>query len=199
MILTFTPAMFAAARRPVESDRKTITRRLQRRPTDKPPYGPDGTRLPAATTWAVEKRFDALRPSQIDPAQAAQMGLWFQTPGEEKPAWAGKSRPARFIPKSLYSLCPQAEILSTRAERLHEITVEDAEREGVNKAPWLVGDDPVGLAEYHAMLFPKDFDFLQLPITRYYVLWDQINANRHEGRYAAAQKPAVWRLHFRLI
>lgn len=186
-ILTFTPVMFAAARRPLERDRKTVTRRLNH-PGSQPPYGPDGTILPIATTWGVESKFDDLRPSDLLPDRIAQMGVWFEEPGTEKPSWVGKSRPARFLSKHLYHLLPQAQIISTRAEYLRSITEEDAIAEGVENTP-------NGRWKWYGY----ETGSCCSAVSSYFTLWDLINAKRLDGLFTAAKNPTVWRVQFRLV
>ncbi len=203
-ILTFTPVMFAAARHPLEFYRKTVTRRLNH-PGSQPPYGPDGTILPTATTWGVEQKFDDLRPSDLIQERIAQMGIWFEEPGVEKPSWVGISRPARFLSKHLYHLLPQAEIISTRAENLHAITEADVLAEGLRKITkdngqtWKYGlADADGLPGNDDSGWPwQEWD--TNAAKAYFKLWDSINAKRLDGLYAAEKNPTVWRVQFRLV
>jgi hypothetical protein len=198
-ILTFTPQMFAVA----VSRRKDITRRVALTGnqdqldllasaiekdlackdglmtkelavwnTFPAPYGPPGTILPMATTWAAAELYDSKKPSEIENAQS----LWFDD-GTAKPSWTGKNRPARFLPKSLYHLAPQVQIVSNRAEPLHAITEEDAIREG---AP------PHG---QHAQAHRAGFERL----------WDSINVTRNDGLYAWDKNTIVWRIEFKLL
>lgn len=214
-VLTFTSQMFAAAK----ALRKDITRRVAttgnqhqldqlayaiekdlRRDdgqmteeravwnTFPPPYGPPGTILPMATTWAATNPHDVVKPRLIEHAQI----LWFDD-GTGKPGWAGKNRPARFLPKSLYHLAPQVQIVSTRAECLFQITQDDAQREGIHR--FLVRD-----CEYfHARPEAATELHFNTPVAAYLDLWDSINAKRAEGQYAASHNPIVWRIEFKLL
>lgn len=148
-----------------------------------PPYGPTGTILPMVTTWAAYTDWDDTKPSDIEAdivagEIAAQMskGIWFDN-GTEKPTWAGKSRPGRFLPKSLYHLAPQVQIISTRAEPLHAITEEEAIREGTS---------PFG---QHSHAYRDGYERL----------WDTINADRNDGAYVWNKNPIVWRIEFKLL
>jgi hypothetical protein len=198
-VLTFTPQMFAAAK----AGRKDITRRVATTDNQNQldrlaaaiekdlarndglmteelavwntfphPYGPPGTILPMATTWAATHTHNDVKPILIEHAQI----LWFDD-GTPKPSWAGKNRPARFLSKSLYHLAPQVQIVSSRAEALHDITEEDAIREG---AP------PHG---QHAQAHRAGFERL----------WDSINVTRNDGLYAWSKNPVVWRIEFKLL
>ena len=143
--LTFTPAMFHAAH---VARIKTVTRRLaqvsRQNHIDQlaeaiandaewqfwtshlrlAAHQPGETK-PMVTTWAVHSDLDDHKPSDI-----CSGGIWFDD-GSEKPAWAGKSRPARFLPKSLYHLAPHVRIESARPEPLHAILPDDAKAEGI--------------------------------------------------------------------
>src|SRR3990167_10582487 len=63
---------------------------------------------------------------------------WENAPKDHE---ALKWRPSIFMPKSTCRLW--LEVVSTRWERLQDITEEDAEREGV--APWVYGHGPINV------------------------------------------------------
>lgn len=214
-VLTFTPQMFAAAK----ALRKDITRRVATTGNENhldrlayaihqdldrddglmteelalwntfpPPYGPPGTILPMATTWAAAELYDSKKPREMEGVQS----LWFDD-GTPKPGWAGKNRPSRFLPKSLYYLAPQVQIVSSRAECLFQITQDDARREGIYR--FIVREceyfhsRPEAATELH----------FNTPVSAFIDLWDSINAKRAEGQYAAAHNPIVWRIEFKLL
>jgi hypothetical protein len=143
-----------------------------------PPYGPPGTILPMVTSWATHRSADNLKPTALFSDHG---NLWFDNT-TEKPAWAGKSRPARFLPKSLYHLAPQVQIVSTGVEPLHDITEEDAKREGCSDKQLVEGVEMWTSAQ-----------------EAYAELWDSINADRHDGTYAWNKNPIVWRIEFKLL
>jgi hypothetical protein len=145
------------------------------------PYGPAGTILPMVTSWAVRSIDDVIKPRLMHPVVIAEQGIWFDV-GTPKPTWAGKNRPARFLPKSLYHLAPQVEIVSTRAEPLHDITEVDAIREGCSDKQLVDGVEMWTSAQ-----------------EAYAELWDSINADRHAGTYAWDKNPIVWRIEFKLL
>ena len=140
-------------------------------------YGPPGTTLPIVTTWAIAREWNSLQPCIMDPEVITSAHpIWFND-GTAKPTWAGKSRPARFLPKSLYHLAPQVQIVSTRAEPLHAITEEDAIREGTG---------PFG---QHTHAYRDGYERL----------WDSLFADRNDGLYAWKNNPGVWRIEFKLL
>lgn len=162
-------------------------------------YGPPGTVRPAVTTWALSKDWDDFKPSDISDADvnilrgemvAIGTGIWWND-GTPKPAWAGKSRPAMFFPKSLYPLARQARVVSVKAEPVQDISAADAIAEGI--AP-LRG----GWVDYS---FPRGtFD---CPVKSYRSLWDSINAERGQGalkgQYAWARNPWVFATTFEVL
>lgn len=206
--LTFTPAMFHAAH---VARIKTVTRRLaqvsRQNHIDQlaeaiandaemqfwtahlhlAAHRPGETK-PMVTSWAVNEALDDVKPCDL----AAQgCDIWWND-GSEKPAWAGKIRPARFFPGSLYSLAPQCRIESARPEPLHAITIEDAIAEGCSPADSLLGTDDVAVYHAHERLFPAEkLSRPSLPIARYHVLWDTIHPD-----HPASSNPIVWRYQF---
>lgn len=94
---------------------------------DRCPYGVPGDRLRMLTGWATEARFDEFEPSKL-PADA-RIWSWFD--GRSKPAWAGRLRVGRHLPKRLRESMPLAELVSVRVERLNEISEADAIAEGM--------------------------------------------------------------------
>ena len=148
-----------------------------------PPYGSPGTILPMVTTWAVNSWWDDTRPVEIQSKAILVKPtlVWFDD-GTPKPAWCGKSRPARFLPKSLYHLAPQVQIISTRAEALQDITEADAVREGCSDKSLVDG-----------------VEMWTSATEAYAELWDSINADRHEGSHTWAKNPIVWRIEFKLL
>lgn len=157
------------------------------------PYGPPGTILPMATTWRVAGYWGTAsgndegyrKPCELDPAAVKEAGgIYWEDVGFVKSdgtldtqrfSFEGRSRPARFLPASLYALAPQVQIVSTRAEALHDITEEDAQREGAS---------PFGR---HSHMHRDGFERL----------WDSINAKRNNGQYVWAKNPIVWRIEFK--
>lgn len=108
--------------------------------------------------------------------------LWWDD-GSPKPEWAGKSRPAMFFPKHLYPLAPQARCVAVKAERVQDISEEDAIAEGI-----------IGVGEAGSVGFGKFC---------YAKLWDSINAERGKGelkgQYAWKRNPWVFATTFELL
>lgn len=220
-ILTFTPAMFHAAyvariksvtRRLIEGlDSKSISHFMHSEAHGRPlavlhqgtlvDFGPPahrpGETKPMVTSWAVHSDWDDDKPSQIeaDVIQgeiAAQYsgGIWFND-GSEKPSWAGKLRPARFLPKSLYHLAPQVRIESARPEPLHDITAAEVLAEGIpNAGPILDTDRGI---EKPSSYWVGDRCFYG-PCTAYFHLWDTIHPD-----HLAETNPIVWRYQFTVL
>jgi len=92
------------------------------------PYGQPGDLLVIRSTWAVLPEWDNHKPSDIPPDE---IGIWFWLAGtREKPEGAGKSRPGRFLPKTLWHYLPRLEVTGVRVERVQDISEGDAKAEG---------------------------------------------------------------------
>ena len=220
--LTFTPAMWHASK----AGRKNTTRRLitadcflsaDRRlkvlgdeGTSKTAAHQPGQIKPMVTSWAVGKDCDAAKPCDINKdALIAEIaadlhGLWWDD-GSQKPTWAGKTRPGRFLPKSLYSLAPQVEILTVHPEFLHDITAAGALQEGIST---ITKDDgrtwKFGLADHDGFPGTDDFgwpwqEWRLNARDAYFKLWDTINAQKAKGQYAATHNPPCWVITYRLL
>jgi len=87
------------------------------------------------TTWAVDRKYDYLRP--LDLPDDVRVWNYFQSPKSDIIQTAlsalprGRLRPGRFLPGFLRDQMPRARVVSVRAERLQDITEEDARMEGV--------------------------------------------------------------------
>jgi hypothetical protein len=234
--LTFTPAMFHASKSGIKDTTRRVivgvhaadverlyieTRQVKGKTISRgcsrlahtgttfdfgpPPHQP-GEIKPMVTTWAVKKEFDGWKPCNLYPGR---LQIWFND-GTEKPSWCGKARPGRFLPKTLYALAPQVEILTVHPEFLHDITESSARREGISqttKDALERGDETTwkyGLADRDGFPGTDDFgwpwnEWCRCARDAYLKLWDSINADRDEGQYAAAKNPAVWVITYRLI
>ncbi len=105
------------------------------------PYNP-GEHVAMLATWAVGPVFDECKPSgiivrdtfraRVGGSKASRVEFWHAGQGE-KPVALGKSRPGRFLPDHLRPLMPVLEIFSVRAERIQNITEDDALREGIER------------------------------------------------------------------
>lgn len=140
----------------------------------KSPYGRPGDILVPRTTWAVHKDFDHLKPAELPDIH----WLWYD--GEKspygdfvaKPLAAGKSRPGRFLPKTLWSHMPKLRNTAVRVERLRDITEEDAIAEGIE---------------------PKEPKHVVSARYRFGQLWNSINEKRG---YGWDSNPWVWVIEF---
>lgn len=160
----------------------------------RPPAHLPGETKPMVTSWAVHSDWDDDKPSQLeaDVIQgeiAAQYsgGIWFND-GSKKPCWAGKLRPARFLPKFLYHLAPQVRIESARPEALHYMTEADALAEGIYK----VRHDANGL-DVGFTWSPVENSF-NTAVEAYFHLWNTIHPD-----HPAHTNPIVWRYEFTVL
>jgi hypothetical protein len=143
------------------------------------PYGCPGDRLRCLTTWAVGKGYDGIKP--LDLPRMDYLKSWSCFDSAEKPEWCGKSRPGRFMPTWLRRRMPVAVILSVRAERVRDISEEDAKAEG---AKWYSGGAECGMG--HIGSYRHGFQRL----------WDSINEKRG---YGWSVNPWVWAIEFRRL
>lgn len=95
-----------------------------------------GDRVRLLTTWAVAKAWDKLKPTKLPHVTDEyfrgrnDLMFWSYFDSPEKPDWCGKLRPGRFLPGFLRHLMPETTILDVRAERVQDISEEDARAEG---------------------------------------------------------------------
>lgn len=87
-------------------------------------------------------------------------------------------RPAIHIPRWVSRTT--LKILELRVQRLHDITEEDADAEGVI-----------------CCSFPYDVAACGCRREQYKHLWDTLNAKRHDGKYAWHKNPWVWAISFK--
>jgi hypothetical protein len=90
-----------------------------------------GDRLWVREAWRTEARFDALPPRAVDPHSAVDYECDLDT-FERGESLRGRYRHARFMPRWASRI--DLDVVSVRAERLHEITDDDALREGIPAA-----------------------------------------------------------------
>jgi hypothetical protein len=93
------------------------------------PYGKPGDRLVLLSSWAVDRRFDKVKPLDLP----SDIIVWSRWLGKEKPEFCGKLRPGRFLTRALRFAMPRAEVAGVRVERLCDISHKDAEAEGLAK------------------------------------------------------------------
>jgi len=155
------------------------------------PYGAPGDLLVMLSTWAVDADFDALKPTQLPDAMRnlGSSRFWSRWDGE-KPGWAGKNRPGRFLPKVMRDRMPRATNTEVRVERLQEISEKDSIAEGVHLhtsfggAQWFKVD---GLNDvpWHSSNRARDV---------YAWLWESIN-----GPDSWSANPWVWVVSFKRV
>ena len=144
------------------------------------PYGGVGDRLWVRETWATEKRYDYLKPSEIpDTAKIYFIDIkTLRAGGYSLFTEMGKVRSAMFMCKWMSRAEPV--ITEVRVERLQEITPLDCLKEGINldtdMFPTINAED-----KYRC---------------RFQSLWDSLNAKRG---YPWKDNPFVWCICFRRI
>lgn len=141
-----------------------------------------GSVVRLASTWAVLPKFNSLKPSEIDTVWA---GLFFWYDGwvdddkqpMPKPFWAGKNRPGRFLPKTLYRYLPQARIVAAKLEPVQAISEADAIAEGVE--PLFTHED------IHTPRYRAELDLKPMPYLNY--LW-----HGHIGKSITGKQSDAW-------
>jgi hypothetical protein len=96
-------------------------------------------------------------------------------------------KPSLFMPKEAARLF--LKVKSVRIEKLHEITEEDAEAEGIDNQLWYVDSDgdEINLAPYSGKVPSPNFK------TGFADLWDRINKKRG---YGWSENPYVYIYEF---
>ena len=151
------------------------------------PYGVPGDRLWVKETFAERVDIDGK-----DPAQRARAKhyLMFKANGDDPRdpdnfhTW-GRWRSPRYMPRWASRLT--LDVVSVRVERLHEITEEDASREGVEHMDGLL--DEADLCRVAKAMGAMATDSR----VWFACLWDSLNAKRAPW----ASDPWVWRIEFR--
>lgn len=140
-----------------------------------------GDRLWVRETWKTVKSYDHLSPSRIPKGSRNWPSVWFAC----SPKWssyydksypfAGKVRPAIFMPRWASRIL--LEIVSTRLERLQDISQSDIDAE-IGKGTFAWEDKGENYPHYFACL------------------WDSINAKRG---YSWESNPFVWVIEFKKV
>lgn len=137
-----------------------------------------GETLALRTSWAVSEAFDYCQPSTL-PAALTRVGIWFDDGVCKKPEWAGKTRPAMFLPKVFWHLCRKITIIRVRIERLKVISTEDIQNEGVQ------------------LYLNQASGELLLPLTGKFKAIDYLTPEIIDRpTWTEADKAAIWRAHW---
>jgi hypothetical protein len=151
------------------------------------PYGHRGDQLILGTTWAVPKEYDNLKPAELPVGHLAGLTvmttsgtgaafkpipIWSYFDGDEKPEGFGRLRRARFFPNKLRDRMPRETLKIVRAERVQDITEDDAWNEGIDmgEVMEIPCSGPLGVAVFSR-------------------LWNSINSDRE---YSWDSNPWVW-------
>jgi hypothetical protein len=153
------------------------------------PYGQPGDQIILGTTWAVPECYDHLKPTELPKYEGTGLhdcmpiDIWSYFDSDEKPEGFGKLRPGRFLPGFLRGRMPRETLKIVRAERVQDITDEEAILEGIFETPREPGFDcwsTHGMREYYPT-----------PRAAFKALWNSINAGRG---YSWDSNPWVWAL-----
>lgn len=150
------------------------------------PYGQPGDILLPVEPWRAPLEFDAMAPSEIP----AGTPIWLDADGPA-PATFGRYRHARFMPKALIKA--RDEVIEVRAERLHDISEDDAVAEGLTfSAKARKSESCMGIYECRLPDGKIHFDVNACDLFR--KLWEQIN-----GPGSWAPNPYVWVVRFKVL
>lgn len=146
------------------------------------PYGFVGDKLWVRENWAVDKRFDKTKPTNL----IWTVDIHYMADGHitGKPEWAGKTRPSIFLPRRLSRI--NLEITDIWLQRLHDITEDQAKAEGVQ--PGIYRDGP-NRAKCEFQLEDNGNHGSYRDGFRY--KWQQLN-----GRHSWDSNPWVWVINF---
>lgn len=165
-----------------------------------------GDRLWVRETWRTVAGVDSVKPVDLrddapiwydadDPdgeRRAGDFGLVFSGSYQTEDGWTkiGKGRPAIFMQRRFARLA--LDVVSVRAERLHDITDEDAVREGIRRFPDIPRGTPSNDCRWSWQDAPPDTDHcLSTPRWAFANLWNHLH-----GAGAWDANPWVWRIEF---
>jgi len=154
------------------------------------PYGQPGDQLILGTTWAAPSEYDHKKPTELPDYKAFPIPIWSYFDGNEKPHWAGKLRPGRFLPKKFRDRMPRETLKIVRAERVRKITEDDAIAEGIDTEceQYHIAQnimDNLGVVDGASHSVERGSP----EISVFKTLWDSINAARG---YGWDSNPWVW-------
>jgi hypothetical protein len=167
-------------------------------------YGAPGDQIILGTTWSVPKEYDNLKPTELPVGHLAGLPImttsgtgaafkpipmWSYFDSDEKPEGFGKLRPARFLPNKLRDRMPMGTLKIIRAERVQDITEDDAVIEGIRRVTkdgnifkYCVYD----CSDYSSTPWQ---DMPHSPLEAFSMIWDSINEARG---YSWDSNPWVW-------
>lgn len=143
------------------------------------PFGAPGDRLWVRELWCLLRELDALPGGQCDSDSRVHHCADFD---DVRPSWAGRRRPARFMPRWASRIT--LEITKIRVERLRDIGkdgrhAKDVLAEGITRE----------LIDNQEKFFHVD----DSPALAFAMLWDSINGKK----YPWASNPWVWVVDFK--
>lgn len=114
--------------------------------------------------------------------------IYYKADGDLRPeCWRGNWQPSIFMPKAAARIFLRAK--DVRAERLQDISNEDAIKEGFEGTPCLHPDGFPCTDCYNT-------GWLESPMTEFAILWDQLNGKRRDSVYQWDADPWVWAIEF---
>lgn len=138
------------------------------------PYGRVGDRLWCRETFAIDHEHGEGTRGAVPPS------VYFRATDTETPWTRPTWRPSIFMPRAASRIT--LELTAVRVERLHAITPDDAEREGIPNPCGYYCDISVGHVDH------------QGTVNAYATLWDEIN-----GVGAWQANPWIWVLSFQRV
>ncbi|NOZ67986.1 MAG: hypothetical protein GXP46_01755 [Deferribacteres bacterium] len=159
--------------------RKTQTRRLARRRTC--PYGAPGDRLWVRETWAHHKACNRAEHDH-DTGCLLYKADHIENVWNDKTRWIHiwyEKKPSIHMPRWASRIL--LEIVSVRAERIQDISIEDIHAEGIDR--WEDFEGGKHLSVYQAQGAFKNF-------------WNSLYA---KSGYGWDANPVVWRIEFRVL
>lgn len=197
----------------IREGRKTVTRRVMNpQPSAKTVEGPDfdglfsetndpvtrlfacpqgmaGDELWVKETWRTHVQWDNLSPNKIPIAGDSVVSpfIHYEADGKQNEIH-GRIRPSIFLPRWACRLW--LDVVSVCAERVQDITDEDAMREGIIKSKTAGGEDQYNDPSDGSWT-PKSCDTARMAFRR---LWNSINEKRG---YSWESNPWVFRTEFK--
>ncbi len=151
------------------------------------PHGQPGDRLWVREAWAADAQVDAIAPRDLSQGEP----IWYPADFSVRQTGCsmiskGRGRPSIHMPRWASRIL--LEITAVRVERLHDITEDQAEAEGVERPENITNVDVWDGAEREL------FNAMNQPRARFRRLWSDIN-----GSESWDSNPWVWVVEFKRV
>ncbi|HIE5857718.1 hypothetical protein N0766_13175 [Pseudomonas aeruginosa] len=151
------------------------------------PHGQPGDRLWVREAWAADAQVDAIAPRDLSQGEP----IWYPADFSVRQTGCsmiskGRGRPSIHMPRWASRIL--LEITAVRVERLHDITEDQAEEEGVERPENITNVDVWDGAEREL------FNAMNQPRARFRRLWSDIN-----GSESWDANPWVWVVEFKRV